>query len=208
MTEATSRLRVVKLGGSLFNWPEFPGRLREWLARQSPACNVLITGGGPFADVIRAADQCHGLGEEVSHQLCVQVLSVTAALTKHLLPEFSGPMPPERIEPACENQLILLDVPKLIEWDAAKSIRPLPASWHVTTDSIAARAAVLLHADELVVLKSTLPQHKSSFRELAEAGYLDSHFPICAKSINNLRMVNLRHVDFAELHYVLPPSKR
>ena len=192
-------LRVVKLGGSLLDWPEFPGQLRGWFARQSPGCNVLIAGGGDFADVIRAADQTHALGELVSHKLCIDALHVTAKMVASLLPEARGPLPPSIMEPSSEAQTTLLDVSALIELDAQRSVRPLPASWEVTTDSIAARAAVLLNADELVLLKSTLPQRASSLRGLADAGYVDPHFPVCAKSLSRIRLVNLRDADFAEV---------
>ena len=192
-------LRVVKLGGSLLDWPEFPGQLRGWFARQSPWRNVLIAGGGDFADVIRAADQTHALGQLVSHKLCIDSLHVTAKMVAWLLPEIRGPLPPGIMEPSAEAQTTLLDVTALIELDAQRSVRPLPAIWDVTTDSIAARAAVLLNADELVLLKSTLPQRASSLRSLADAGYVDAHFPVCAKSLARIRLVNLRDADFAEI---------
>jgi hypothetical protein len=127
---------------------------------------------------------------------------------KHLLPEASGPLPLKGTEPAFDSRLVLLDVAKLIELDAAKSARPLPASWNVTTDSIAARAAVLLRADELVLLKSTLPSRKIPLRELSDTGYLDSHFPVCAKSVAYIRVVNLRNDDFAEYQYSPPAPRR
>ena len=193
------RLRVVKLGGSLLDWPEFPGQLRLWLRRQPPATNVLLVGGGEFADVIRRADTCHSLGEYASHHLCIQTLQVTAQMAAQLLPEARGPLRLECIEPAPNHSLVLLDVPALIELDTARSVRPLPASWEVTTDSIAARAAVLLKADELVLLKSDLVDRPGSLTELAAAGLVDGHFPVCAKSIANIRLVNLRSANFLEL---------
>lgn len=200
-------LRVVKLGGSVLDWPEFPGRLREWLSRQSPACNVLVVGGGRFADVVRDADRTHSLGDVVSHKLCVELLAVTARIVGHLLPEASGPVPSESLEPTMDSQVVLLDVPKLIERDAASSVRPLPASWQVTTDSIAARAAVFLKADELVLLKSTLPERSASLRELADAGFVDGHFPVFAKSLAQVRLVNLRDMAFAERIYTAGQSR-
>ena len=191
-------LRVVKLGGSLLDWPKFPERLREWLTHQSPACNVLIAGGGPFADVVRAADHQHALGELISHKLCIELLTVTAHLVGHLLPEAAGPYVPQRIEPSFEARLVLLDVTKLIELDTERSVRPLPASWDVTTDSIAARASILLQASELVLLKSALAPKGMHLRELAAGGFVDTHFPVCAKSIEKIRFVNLRDEQFSE----------
>ena len=73
-------LRVLKLGGSLLDLPELDLRLDRWLDRQQLAANVMIVGGGALADAIRTADRIHGLGEAASHALCLQTMSVTAAL--------------------------------------------------------------------------------------------------------------------------------
>ena len=194
-------LRVVKLGGSLLDWPEFPAQLRAWLARQTPACHAILTGGGGLADVIRVLDRNHALGEAASHKLCIDVLAVTARILSMVLPEARGPLPPHAIERENRSSLVILDLPKLIELDAQRSARPLPASWDVTADSIAARAAVLLGADELVLLKSALPQRAGSLRGYADAGYVDAHFQVCAKSIGRIRLVSLRDADFAEVVY-------
>lgn len=197
------KLRVVKFGGSLFDSNESPARFRRWLGNQTPLVTVCIAGGGGFAEVVRTLDKTLSLGDTASHWLCVQALTVSTQLLGDLLPDALGPLGPrEIIELSDDGRPVLLDVPKLMELDTARSVRPLPASWDVTTDSIAARAAVLLEAQELVLLKSALPTRAGSLRELAEQHFVDAHFPICAKSLEKIRLVDLRHSEQREVEFI------
>src|SRR5262245_59141995 len=52
-------LRVVKLGGSLLTWAEWPTACRRWLAMQPPRRTVLIVGGGGMVDAVRNWDRAH-----------------------------------------------------------------------------------------------------------------------------------------------------
>jgi aspartokinase-like uncharacterized kinase len=64
---------VVKVGGSLFDLPDLGPRLEVWLgARRSV---VLVPGGGPTTDVVRALDRTHRLGEEAAHWLALRSIS-------------------------------------------------------------------------------------------------------------------------------------
>ena len=66
----------------------------------------------------------------------------------------------------------------------------LPASWDVTSDSIAARVAQVLKASELVLLKSVDAPSRDA-DELAKLAIVDKFFPEIAGSIA-WRIVNLR----------------
>lgn len=195
--------RVVKVGGSLFDLPDLGPRLREWLSRQ-PGYSILIAGGGELADVIRGYDQRFLLGEEYSHTLCVRLLHTAALVLQEILG--SAPL----IESIGDSRLfrtapamILSPTRFLLEVDARIS-RPLPASWSVTTDSVAARVARYLHADELTLLKSRLPTDNPlagrthTLRAWSAAGYVDAYFPRVAGKIPRLRAVNLRETSFPE----------
>ena len=94
-------IAVVKVGGSLFDWPELGPRLRKWLATLSPARILLIPGGGAIVDVLRNLDQCHALGEEAAHWLALRALTVNA----HLLSTMLAPLQATVVEdfPECRS---------------------------------------------------------------------------------------------------------
>jgi 5-(aminomethyl)-3-furanmethanol phosphate kinase len=191
-------LRIVKVGGSLLDWPDLPMTLGQWLAAQPPADNVLLAGGGALADVIRQADATHRLGEPTAHQLCVELLGVTARLLHSLLADraalttFAELLETRRAHrlPRC---LVLDPCEFLTHQEPAAAGNPLPHTWDVTSDSIAARIAEVLAADELVLLKSREPPQDSSLAALAADDYVDRYFPVAASGFRGkVRMVNLR----------------
>ena len=62
----TSGLRVIKVGGSLFEYPHLANALTQWLAQQSPMQNLLVTGGGVWADEIRTLETSGRLSVEAA----------------------------------------------------------------------------------------------------------------------------------------------
>jgi aspartokinase-like uncharacterized kinase len=87
--------------------------------------------------------------------------------------------------------LAILDpLPYLLAAEAATKFTPLPHSWDVTSDSIAARVAAELQA-ELVLLKST-PPPSDDLPAAAASGYVDPYFPTAAAGLQSVRFVNLR----------------
>ncbi len=190
-------LRVVKLGGSLLDWAGLPAALRTWITSQPAAHNVLVVGGGRLADVIRAADQTHRLGQEPSHWLCVAAMAVTARLVARLLPEvdFAERLQLRDLRDG-QHRTTVLDVTDFLRnvEPAAPGTR-LPATWDVSSDSIAARLAVVLAADELVLLKSGPPPAGFPFDSAATNGYVDPFFSRLLADLPPTRAVDLRSVN-------------
>jgi aspartokinase-like uncharacterized kinase len=188
--------RVIKLGGSLLDWPEWPPALRRWRQTQPPMRELLIVGGGGWADLVREADARFALGEESSHWLCLRLMGVTARLAHRLLPEAS--FIDTWLEAAAERRapsLAIVDcLPLIEEAERHREEARLPHSWDVTSDSIAAWLAARLGAAELMLLKSQLPSAEQNRRSAAECGYVDRHFPIASKPLKIVRCVNLRDV--------------
>lgn len=178
---------VIKVGGSLFDMPDLAARLRRLLARIDAAQIVLFPGGGAAADVVRDLDRAQGLGEDASHWLAVRSLTLNAFFLHALLPEIPvafWPVVPERA---------ILDPYAFVAADESHPDH-LPHLWQVTSDSLAARAATLLGAEELLLLKSTHLDAGMTWQRAAEAGIVDEYFPhvIDAEGGFKTRVVNFR----------------
>ncbi len=196
-------VRVVKVGGSLFDLPDLAGRLRQWLSRQSPAHHLLLAGGGPLADQVRQWHALSPLEEKVAHWMCVDLLTVSAHLLHARLPEI----------PLIEDDRLLCQRVGLrgcTIFGPAVWMRhgepklpgtSLPPTWEVTGDSIAARLAVVLGAEELVLMKSTLPKKglDGGIRAFSAAGYVDSMLARLVEELPPIRLVNLRAKSHTEL---------
>ncbi|MBI3462661.1 MAG: hypothetical protein HY000_06305 [Planctomycetes bacterium] len=193
-----SPIRVVKLGGSLLDLPGLRERLRSWLDLQTPAGTVLVVGGGSLADAIRTADRLHGLSAEAAHWLCIRAMSLNAHLMAELLPDAVLVQDIRSIRRACEQRrLAILDPwPFIHDEEPRLSRSPLPCSWDVTSDSVAARLAALLSACELVLLKSALPETGMDLLAAARAGYVDSYFRNAAAWLPAVRCFDLRTIGF------------
>jgi aspartokinase-like uncharacterized kinase len=188
-------LRVVKVGGSLLDWPPLRERLARWLTARPADATILMAGGGDFTDAVRRAQSLHGFDDETAHWLCVKALSVTARLLAQLLPNarLTGSLD-ELLVWTCEGKApIVFDAADFLCQDEPQAPgMVLPHDWTATTDSIAARIAQLTSAGELVLLKSADPPPHQSLAELSAVGYVDDHFPLAAAGLPSLRLVNLR----------------
>jgi aspartokinase-like uncharacterized kinase len=194
------RLTVVKVGGSLFDWPELPLRLGTFLdCRYNPAEDqriALVAGGGAAADLVRTFDQIHALGDNFAHRLALRALDFTAYLLAALLPQT---LPIDHVEqlPVVWDQKrvpILLPRPILDQVDAGRGWGrdPLPATWDITSDSIAARIAHRLGAECLVLLKSSPVPDGTTRRQAARLALVDPKFPHVASKLARVEYLNLR----------------
>src|SRR6266850_1738804 len=132
--------RIVKVGGSLLDWPPLPTALRAWLDGQPPALNVLVCGGGPLADIIRRADRDFSIGDEVSHWLCIDALSVTSRLLVAILPDVSLVATYDELVASITRLRsgdVVIDPHEFLHnHEPHLPGRPLPHDWSVTSASI------------------------------------------------------------------------
>jgi len=186
-------VRVVKIGGSLLDLPDLAKRVRCWLAAQPEAHQVLVVGGGRLVEQVR---QSNAGDETAAHWLCVDLMRLTAEFLHDRLPEV----------PLVEDFATLqsrLALPGSTLFTVANWLRHqelqqagtrLPQNWEVTSDAIAARLAVVTGADELVLLKSALPESSppGDMAALSAAGFVD---PMCGRLAGELppwRVVDFR----------------
>jgi aspartokinase-like uncharacterized kinase len=187
----SNHLLVVKVGGSLYDMPDLAARLREWLDRNCAARTLLVPGGGPIAEAIRGLDRIHRLGEEASHWLALQALSVNAHMLSQLLPEMPLlPAVPQAGEVA--GRFILDPLPFFKEDERHAGC--FPHLWQVTSDSLAVRVAMRADAAELVLLKSVAWQAENGWANAVRAGVVDGFFSEALRRTPELavRVVNLR----------------
>ncbi|MCI0493026.1 MAG: hypothetical protein L0Z07_08830 [Planctomycetes bacterium] len=189
----TRPICIAKLGGSLLASPNLPERLRAWLdtevASHPEVHYVLIAGGGRLVDAVREIDARTPLGDEAAHWIAIELLDATARIMGAMLPEL----------PIVDDYTELLQrtanpgVTILRPWRFMREIEPkslgqkLPASWAVTSDSIAARLAVVLGAEELVLIKSTPPPIEATKNFLGSNSVLP--LPLVAPTLLPLPLV-------------------
>jgi aspartokinase-like uncharacterized kinase len=166
---------VVKVGGSLYDLPDLAARLRSWFAAAGPL-PLLVPGGGPTADVVRAFDACHRIGEETAHWLALRSLALNAHFLAALLPGATLVGRPEDGARVWERQAIaVLDAHAFMLADEQHPGR-LPHRWDVTSDSVAARVAAVAGARQLVLLKSVTIPGGMAWDEAGRRGFVDRHF--------------------------------
>lgn len=175
---------VVKVGGSLYDHPGLGPGLRVYL-ESLPSPVMLVPGGGAITEAVRQLDTVHCLGEVASHRLALTSLIVTGGFLRSFVPAAKWVSHPSISKIPHRG---ILDAAAFCQYEPN-----LPHTWAVTSDSIAARAAVVFGASRLVLLKSIDIPPGTPWAEAADRGWVDPHFP-AAVSGHPLRVeaVNFR----------------
>ncbi len=196
-------LVVVKVGGSLLDWPDLPARLRQYLDRRSANRLILVVGGGAVADLIRAFDDRHRIGDDRAHVLALRALDLSAYLLEDIVPDCRVVDQLDQVEAVQRSGQVPIFAPRrwLLEVDG-RSLDPLPASWEITSDAISARLAVRLGASELALLKSAKAPAGTDRASAARLGLVDLAFPGVSEALPLVTYLNLR--DSEETPQILP----
>lgn len=110
---------------------------------------VVVPGGGPFADAVRDVDRRVGLSDEAAHWMAVLGMDQYAWLLASCLSGARLVTDASQIARAAEGGRL----PVLAPYRWLREADPLPHTWDVTSDSIAAWIAGALGAARLVLVK-------------------------------------------------------
>ncbi|MEW5789295.1 MAG: amino acid kinase [Pseudomonadota bacterium] len=164
-------IRVIKLGGSLHDAPQ----LAAWLGLLGEGGGqvVLVPGGGPFADQVRAAQQRLGFDDATAHHMALLAMEQYGLLLCGLDARLRPAASREDIHAALAGAATPVWLPSRL----CLAQPDIPASWAVTSDSLALWLAGHLGAAALGLVKSRLPEPGLDAPGLARAGLVDEAFP-------------------------------
>lgn len=187
------KLHVVKIGGSLLDLVDLPERIHAWWQQRSGARGLLIVGGGSKVNALREAHAKGTLGDEQAHWRAIERMDEN---TRILARKLEG-------DSWCGMKAFEV-TSFLRHTEPNVSGVKLPVGWEVTSDSIAARVAIGVGAEELHLLKSRLPTEDESqsletqslktqsLKTLVESGYIDPFLLQLAEEIPKITAWNLR----------------
>lgn len=141
---------VVKIGGGVLRHPEHFGAVVDAAGAAARHHRLLIVpGGGPFADAVRATDRRIGLSDSAAHWMAVLAMDQYAHLLASRLLGGVIVTSPHEVAVALDAGALPVLAPS--RW--LRECDPLPHSWDVTSDSIAAWVAGAIGAPCLVLVK-------------------------------------------------------
>jgi aspartokinase-like uncharacterized kinase len=141
---------VVKVGGALSGVPGALDDVSEALVALATRVPVVVVpGGGPFAEQVRRAQREVGATEDAAHWMAVLGMEQYAHLLADHVPGAHLADTLDALRGAGAGE-VLIFAP--YRWMRQED--PLPHTWDVTSDSIAAVVAAALDAPELLLVKA------------------------------------------------------
>jgi aspartokinase-like uncharacterized kinase len=162
---------VIKLGGSFAFSPD----LGDWIAAIAGCAGraVVVPGGGPFADAVRAAQVQMGFDDRAAHRMGLLAMEQYGCAIKNLHEALSLADSLDSIRRGLADG----KVPVWLPTQMALGATDIPPSWDVTSDSLAAWLAGKIGAERLVLVKQVEPAHGTArVTDLAERDIVDAAF--------------------------------
>ncbi|MFP3984793.1 MAG: delta 1-pyrroline-5-carboxylate synthetase [Candidatus Bathyarchaeia archaeon] len=139
---------VIKVGGSLAEHPADLRKLCHKLGTIAQTRRVLVVpGGGKFADTVREFDKIYDLSNTISHKMAILAMDQFGLFLSHITPNSHVSYSIKEMEKSVTGMLPILLPSRFV---FCKD--PLEHSWDVTSDTIAAHIASVLHARKLILV--------------------------------------------------------
>ena len=149
---------VIKIGGALLSLGDTLPRALAAIELLSPDLSLLIVpGGGPFADAVRAVDESHALSSDEAHWMAILGMDQYAIIQASRLRNAELVSHPGEIARTHARGR----TPVLAPYRWLHEADPLPHGWHVTSDSIAAWVASTLEARQLILIKPSIDDQRA-----------------------------------------------
>lgn len=171
---------ILKLGGSLLSKPI----LQEWLtlaAEQGKGQVVIVPGGGVFADQVRETQQQWHYKDVIAHQMAILAMHQMALLFQGLSAKLVLIDKIANIKQALQAHKVVVWLPLIAELNALN----IPATWDVSSDTLAAYLGQQLAAQQLILVKSAQIVASDNMPQWTEKGLVDKAF---ATTVNNLNI--------------------
>ncbi len=165
-----SKIWVVKLGGSLYAGP----MLDLWLKALANGGGevVVVPGGGPFADQVRAAQTRWRFDDATGHRMAMLGMAQYGFMLAGMQTRLAPASNEAALTRAIEEGKVPVWVPTS-DWPCFD----FPRDWSVTSDSLALWLASRLGARGLILVKSAaLDSPRMQATELTRCGLLDAAF--------------------------------
>lgn len=162
---------VVKLGGSLSDAATLPGWL-ETLAGLGGRV-VLVPGGGPFADQVRAAQRRWRFDDRTAHRMALLAMEQYGLMLAALHPALRPARSAREIGAARRAGLVPVWLPSAM----ALGRPEIAESWEVTSDSLAAWLAARIGLRRVVLVKSAAVPDDAPAAALVASGLVDPLLP-------------------------------
>ncbi len=162
---------VVKLGGSF----ALSADLGDWIAAIAGCAGraVIVPGGGPFADAVRAAQAQIGFDDVAAHRMALLAMEQYGCAIKSLHEALSLADSLDSIRRSLADDQVPVWLPTQVALGAAD----IPQSWDVTSDSLAAWLAGKIGAERLLLVKQVELAHGTArVADLAERDIVDKAF--------------------------------
>jgi aspartokinase-like uncharacterized kinase len=146
---STGALTVVKVGGGLSATPGALDVVGAALAALGRRHRILVVpGGGPFADAVRAFERAERLSADAAHWMAILAMDQYAYVLAERIPAALIEEPG-----AAATALGQAGVAVLAPYRWMRAADVLPHTWGATSDSVAAFVAGALDAERLVLIK-------------------------------------------------------